>query len=47
MDNVGGKQTNTTFNSFRYSGLQMTLKGAKDTLKMLSASLPEDKEFKK
>ena len=47
MDNVGGKQTNTAFNSFRYSGFANDLKGAKDTLKMLSASLPEDKEFKK
>lgn len=47
MDNVGGKQTNTAFNSFRYSGFANDLKGAKDTLKMLSASLPEDKEFRK
>jgi hypothetical protein len=47
MKAVGGKETNTAFNSFRYSGLANDLKGTKDSLKMLAASLPDDKEFEK
>ncbi|MCE2731227.1 MAG: hypothetical protein LW599_03965, partial [Rickettsiaceae bacterium] len=47
MENVGGKETNTAFNSFRYSGFANDLKGTKDTLKMLAGSLPKDKEFDK
>ncbi|MFK7967667.1 MAG: hypothetical protein AB8B68_00645 [Rickettsiaceae bacterium] len=47
MKQVGGKETNSAFNVFRYSGLANDLKGTKDTLKKLADSLPEDKEFKK
>ena len=47
MENVGGKETNTAFNKFRYSGFANDLNGAKDTLKTLAASLPKDKEFDK
>ena len=47
MKAVGGKETNTAFNSFRYSGLANDLKGTKDSLKMLAESFPEGKEFEK
>ncbi len=47
MTEVGGKETNTAFNSFRYSGLANDLGGVKDTLKKLAEALPEGKEFKK
>jgi hypothetical protein len=47
MKEVGGKETNTAFNSFRYSGLANDLGGVKDTLKKLAEALPEGKEFEK
>lgn len=46
MKNVGGKETNTAFNLFRYSGLANDLKGAKDSLNELSGCF-QGKEFDK
>jgi hypothetical protein len=46
MKHVGGKETNTAFNAFRYSGLSNDLGGAKDSLKQLSECF-KGKEFDK
>ena len=46
MKHVGGKETNTAFNAFRYSGLANDLGGAKDSLKQLSECF-KGKEFDK
>ena len=47
MEDVGGKETNTAFNLFRYSGFANHLDGAKDTLRNLASCLPDTDEFKK
>ena len=47
MKNVGGKETNTAFNSFRYFGLANELSGAKGTLKEVKNSILNNDEFKK
>lgn len=47
MKNIGGKETNTAFNGFRYLGLANDLRGVKDTLKESKQTFSDDKEFKK
>ncbi|MDC0865186.1 hypothetical protein OAP56_04495, partial [Rickettsiaceae bacterium] len=47
MKNVGGKETNTAFNRFRYSGLANELSGAKGTLREVKNSISNNDEFKK
>ncbi len=41
MKNVGGKETNTSFNSARYTTFASDLSGAKDTLNKLVTALPK------